>query len=355
MATPKKLKSGSWRAQVYLGKRDGKPIYASVTAATKAECAFKAAQLKAEGKPAPARSLTVGAVVDQYIARCELLSPTTVDGYKKIRRTMFQDLMPVKLATLDNKVLQGHINAEARRKSRRGTQISPKSVRNAYGLISAALRTEGLSFNVKLPEDLPKFLELPEPEDVIRAVQGTDIELPCMLALWLSLSLSEVRGLRFSSIRNGCIYIDQVVVEVNGRPVEKKNAKVRTRNRCLELPPYLLDLIRRTTDFPLYEAGQISDRYLVPLRGEYQIRRRLNRLVPGITFHQLRHMNASVMLALNVPEKYAMERGGWSTPHTMKAVYQHTFSQERQRVDSVIDAYFAQSLAKISHENTHEG
>lgn len=346
MATPKK-RGKAWHCMVYAGKDEcGKRKYASVTAPTKAECAFKAAQIQSEGLPPEKVARTVGEVVDQYIASCELLSPTTVAGYQKIRRTMFQSLMDVDVADLTDKALQGFINAESRRKSRRGTLISPKSVRNAYGLISASLRAEGLSFTVKLPEDLPKFIELPEPEDVIRAVQGSDIELPCMLALWLSLSMSEVRGLRFSSIRHGCIYIDQVVVDVNGKAVEKKNAKVRTRNRCLELPPYLLDLIRSTTDFPLYEQGKISDRFLVELRGEYQIRRRLNHLVPGITFHQLRHMNASVMLQLGVPDKYAMERGGWSTPHTMKAVYQHTFSRERQRVDSAVDAYFEGLLSK---------
>lgn len=51
-------------------------------------------------------------------------------------------------------------------------------------------------------------------------------------------------------------------------------------------------------------------------------------------------MNASVMLALNVPDKYAMERGGWSTNNIMKSVYQHTFSAERKAVDDRIDDYF---------------
>ena len=53
-----------------------------------------------------------------------------------------------------------------------------------------------------------------------------------------------------------------------------------------------------------------------------------------------RHLNASVMLMLGIPDKYAMERGGWSTNHTLKAVYQHTFSEERKLVDEKIDNYF---------------
>ena len=46
------------------------------------------------------------------------------------------------------------------------------------------------------------------------------------------------------------------------------------------------------------------------------------------------------MLMLGVPDKYAMERGGWSTDHILKSVYQQTFTAERKRVDSVIDDYF---------------
>lgn len=59
-----------------------------------------------------------------------------------------------------------------------------------------------------------------------------------------------------------------------------------------------------------------------------------------MTFHDLRHLSASVMLMLNIPDKYAMERGGWSTNSTLKSVYQHTFSEERKQVDKKIDDYF---------------
>ena len=59
-----------------------------------------------------------------------------------------------------------------------------------------------------------------------------------------------------------------------------------------------------------------------------------------MTFHDLRHLNASVMLVLGVPDKYAMERGGWASNNVLKSVYQHTFSDERQRIDNRIDDYF---------------
>jgi integrase len=60
----------------------------------------------------------------------------------------------------------------------------------------------------------------------------------------------------------------------------------------------------------------------------------------GITFHDLRHINASVMAALGIPDIYAMERGGWSNTTTLRTVYQQTFTDERQKVDAQIDGYF---------------
>lgn len=70
-----------------------------------------------------------------------------------------------------------------------------------------------------------------------------------------------------------------------------------------------------------------------------------------MTFHDLRHVNASVMVQLGVPDKYAMERGGWSTTSTLKSVYQHTFTTEREIIDKRIDDYFNDIM---QHEMQHE-
>ncbi|SHM39284.1 hypothetical protein SAMN04487860_10478 [Ruminococcus flavefaciens] len=48
----------------------------------------------------------------------------------------------------------------------------------------------------------------------------------------------------------------------------------------------------------------------------------------------------SIMLMLGIPDKYAMERGGWSTDSVLKSVYQQTFSSERKKIDKIIDGYF---------------
>jgi len=43
---------------------------------------------------------------------------------------------------------------------------------------------------------------------------------------------------------------------------------------------------------------------------------------------------------LNIPDKHAQRRGGWSSNNTMKSVYQHTLAAQRSAVDDAINGYF---------------
>lgn len=309
--------------------------YKRITADTKVQCEYLAAQYKvSDRKKAPKTKMTVGDAVDQYIELCKVLSPATVAGYQKIRRTGFQDLMDVMVEDLDEKMLQAEVNREAQRIGRRG-RISPKTVANEWMLISSALwHITRRKYEIRLPKRPRRFKDYPEPKAVMDAIEGTSIELPCMLALWLSFSMSEIRGLKFSDIKGDVITINRVIVDVDNKPVVKDMAKTETRNRRHRLPKYIQQLIAK--------ADHSSD-YLVPLTHDQiygRFRTIMDKAGLQITFHDLRHLNASVMLQLNIPEKYAMERGGWKTPTVMKNVYQHTFSQERVLVDDMVDEYF---------------
>ena len=71
--------------------------------------------------------------------------------------------------------------------------------------------------------------------------------------------------------------------------------------------------------------------------------------LPHMTFHNLRHENASIMAALQIPDIYAQERGGWKTDKVMKRVYQHTFESGRIAADNKIDAFFEKMQHEIQH------
>ena len=193
-----------------------------------------------------------------------------------------------------------------------------------------------LDLNVTLPAKVPKLKDLPTAAQVIHMIRGTDIELPCMLALWLSLRMSEVRGLQFGDYKDGVLTIRRSKLYIGGEDVVREVNKTFNSTRRLVVPEYLSKLIEAV-------PHESEEDFIVPVN--YQIiRKHLRKLAKEngytLTFHDLRHLNASIMLMLGVPDKYAMERGGWSTTDTLKAVYQHTFSDERKHVDELIDGFF---------------
>lgn len=335
MAKAKKLPSGKWRVLLYVGKDDsGKRMYKSFTADTKKQAEADAALYAISKKKQETHEMTVGEAIDNYIQSKEnVLSPSTIGGYRVSRRNHLQNLMDIKLVDIDNNTVQAEINREALR-------LSPKTLRNAHGLLSAALGVYLPDFTLRtsLPAKEHKFHDLPTPAEVIKAVRGTDIELPCMLALWLSLCMSEVRGIRYKDISGNILTINNVKIKFGAKEFNKAKAKTYNRNRQLALPQYLLDLIG-TGDSEAYVVDMVAQ----------TITKKLKRYVmkscgKDITFHQLRHLNASVMLELGIPDKYAMERGGWASNNTLKSVYQHTFTKKRKEVDKQIDDYFNKLL-----------
>ncbi|MDE6019575.1 MAG: site-specific integrase [Ruminococcus sp.] len=326
MATAKKLPSGSWRVRVYVGDdSNGKHIYKSFTAGTKKEAEFLAAEYNLKRKEKP-KDLTVGDAIDGYIDNKDgVLSPSTIRSYKSVRNNQLQELMSVPLNKLTNVMVQASINRAAR-------VLSPKSVRNAHGLLTAAVTMymPDFIFRTTLPAKEHKIKNLPKPKEIIDAVRESDIELPVMLALWLSLRMSEVRGIRYKDISNGILTIRNVKLESN---IEKESTKTYNSTRQLALPERIATIIGTgdPDEYVVKFASSTIYRHFVQLIEE--------KTGKHMTFHDLRHMNASIMLALGIPDKYAMERGGWSTSSTLKNVYQHTFTDERRITDKKIDDY----------------
>ena len=108
MAKPKKLPSGSYRIQIFLGKGpDGKPIRKSITAATAKECKVLAAQYESEHRKPDRR--TFSSAMESYIASsAAVLSPSTIRGYKSVQRK----LEPLDLSRIRRIALLGPNSAQ---------------------------------------------------------------------------------------------------------------------------------------------------------------------------------------------------------------------------------------------------
>lgn len=342
MPKAKKLPSGNWRTLVFdYTDINKKRHYKSFTASTKSEAEYLASSYKTKQKAVLAGDMTLSEACDRYIASHDgILSPSTIQGYKRIKNNHFEDIMPLKLSKLNEQILLQSVNNECKRPNPRysdGRTLDPKTIHNSFGFIKSVLKETRPDLNmalIRLPDKIKKIREPLRPEVIMKAVKGTSIELPVLLAMWLSFTVSEIRGITKSrSIKDGYITINQVVVDIDGKPVWKDAAKEYTRIRRHRIPPYIQELI-----------DQVETDQLVTISGHALFARWKSTLekngLPHMTFHDLRHVNASVMLALGVPDKYAMERGGWATDNILKSVYQNTFSLERQNYDELIDGYF---------------
>ena len=375
MPTAKKLPSGSWRCQVYshsviLTDKDGdivydkdkkpkkKRIYESFTSddptkrgKVEAEAMASDFILNRKGKKKRSKDvdMTLLQAIDKYIDQhSESLSPSTLKDYDTIKRNGFQDIMLLKLREFDEDILQDAINRESKRVSKGRCKnpkpISSKRLRNEYGLIRPVLKKyrKDIDFEeISLPQVAPRNPELIPPEIIFDIIKDTDIELAVLLAMWLSFSQSEIRGLTKSKSINGdYITIREVIVDGKDGPVKKEIGKNKYRNRRHKIPARIKELV-----------DKVEGDVLVPMSGSAIYNKWIRLLdeheLPHITFHDLRHVNASVMALLRIPDKYAQGRGGWKSDKVMKKVYQQTFPEERENVDKKIDDYFEK---KMQHE-----
>ena len=341
--TPKRLPSGSWSATVMI---DGRRI--CVTRPTKKECQTVLAEIKVGMVVAEDPSaLTLHDAIDRYIEDREaVLSPATIRGYRRIQKKRFPWLMDMDIYKIGKEDLQRAVTLEAK-------TISPKSVYNAYGLVSATLRYFNIVMDgVKLPQVVRKQKRYLQPEDIgklIEAVKGDLCETQILMAVWLGMRRSEICGLCWDSVDldAGKIYVHRAMVpDENNKYIIKEAPKNSSSQRVLDCPDYILDKLR---DMP-HKTGKIFRQH--PEILSRHVHRACEAAgITDTTMHGLRHTNAAVMKSLGVDDAHAMARGGWSSESTYKRVYSYVFDSAKNASDSAIDKFF---LEKITNEITNE-
>ena len=347
----KKLPSGNWFIHLRLG---GENI--PVTASTEKECIKQAQYIKAEytagrreKKFASPEMPTLTAAIDQYIAdRANTLSPLTIRGYRIIQKNRFQRYMETPLDQLPD--WQRIVNAEA-------VTCSPKTLKNAWGFIRSVIKSATGVYppNVKLPQQAPPDKPFFTPEQIkvfVRAVQGTTYEIPCLLGL-CSLRASEIEALDWKDIPQNPQFIrvsGSVVLDENNNKVRKKQNKnaTSTRNVPVMIPELKAALEReRKPHGPVMTIHQNSLRYGIRKIAE-------ENGLPDVGIHGLRHSFASLAYHLQIPEKIAMEIGGWADATTMHKIYTHIAKSDITRYQTAMTAFYEGDSVKNANGNANE-
>ena len=340
--TPKKLPSGMWRVQLQI---DGERI--SVTRPTKKDCENEARLIKAEhlsGKKSAALlrdSSTLEAAMNDYIdKRSNVLSPSTVNGYRSIARTRFQRFAGERIDKLD---WQTVINHEA-------TLCSPKTLKNAWGFVRSVLAEHEISPTVTLPAPKPAEKNWLTPEQIpmfLEAFRGVPGEVGALLAL-SSLRRSEIYGLDWSDIdlAANIIHVHRSrILDEHNQLVSRDQNKTSASTRDV---PIFLPRLRELLTTAEKKTGPVMTVAIGTLYD--QIRSVCTRAnLPQVGVHGLRHSFASLCYSLGVNELQCMKLGGWSDYGTMRKIYTHLSENDMKPGADKLTDFFSNA-----HENAHK-
>jgi integrase len=330
MASAKKLPSGNWRVLLFVGKgENGKREYKSFTAPTKREAEAAAALYSIQKQKKQESGLTVAESIEEYIKTHEnLLSPATIRKYRSMQKNAYTPIEGKFVSSLSSSDIQAFVNAFA-------LDHAPKTVNCVCGLLTASLKASDpeRSFVFKRPSPRRTQIQIPTQEQVktlIKEAGSPAMTAVFVLAAALGLRRSEIAALTWQDIDDDVLHITKALVQDKDGNWIVKGTKTDAGTRDLELPDYVTQqLLSLKSD----EAKQ-TERIFSFSPDAITMRFNRAREKAGVScrFHDLRHYNASVMLALGIPDKYAMERMGHSTPNMLKTVYQHLIDTKKQEV-----------------------
>lgn len=346
MSKAKQLPSGSWRARVFIGRdANGKQQFQSITCPTKAECEMIANRIRYEidvgirNTKAPSEMRLCDAI-DRYIEdRSHILAPKTIREYKAMARNYFKEIMPFPIARLNQTIVQREVNREA-------TRLSTKTLKNMMGLISPAVQAviPDKRFTIKYPMPVKHEITIPTADDIqqiIQLTQGTSIEIPILLAITCGLRRGEIAAIDINKdidYNAGKVMISKDITNNDKGEWIVTQPKAVASYRSVEIPPDVLARIKELA--PTYKP-------MNPEAITSAFRRLCVKHNLGIRFHDLRHYYASTLLALGVPDMYAMKRMGHSTSHMLKTVYQHIMADKDAEITSAITNHFANLIQAV--------
>lgn len=334
--TPRQLPSGSWFIQLSV---NGQRI--SVTEKTEKACIARAMAIKQDLLEPVDRSqkppLTVA--IDRYIEdRKNVLSPSTILGYRIIQRNRFQSAMGRPVDAYDEAGWQRLVNIEAK-------LCSAKTLTNAFRFISSVIYAEtGKRYRPKLPQIVSEPRQFLEPEQIsvfVEKVAKTKYAIPAMLAL-CSLRRSEILALTWDNIdlKAGTIKVQgSVVRNEDMQYVYKKENKTASSRRTV---PIMIPQLKDALASVECKTGNVVQ--LLP----NAIRNGINKVcrendLPEVGIHGLRHSFASLAYHIGMPEKVAMQIGGWENDATMKKIYTHVAKSDVLKYQNLMTDFFSSS------------
>lgn len=327
----KKLASGNWNVMVFSHIENGRRKYESFTAPTKAEAMLKASEFKANKKRRVQHDLTVGECIDRYIqAKEAVLSPSTITRYVGMRKNNFNQIEKKRIRALTSEDLQIFVSSLSE-------TLSPKSVRNIYGLLSASLSlySPNSTYRVTFPAKKKYRPVSPSDEAVKLLYNNAYPRLKLCIGLgMMGLREGEITALDYSDLHGNTLHVHKDMVrDRHGKWIIKETPKTSDSDRYIDLPPFIVELIGSGEGLIVSISPNGVAKAFIKLRNKLGL--------SDIRFHDLRHFFASVG-ALIMPDIYLADLGGWcraGNAPVMKSVYQNNIKSMSEYYNKKIADY----------------
>ena len=332
---PKKNATYKYNYYDSTGKRRCKTF----TAPTLKEARAKAALWEMEQPKPGTPTVTVSEAVEAYImSKAAVLSPATIRGYNGILKKIEADSIGnISLKDLKPQDIQQWIaNAVM-------DQKNTKTIMNWYGLLQPAVKEQikGFDFDqIRLPQRVKYVGKTPSDDnikDLIAYAKGLptkDLYISILLAAFGPLRRSEICALTNNDIHGNKVTIDKAKVKNQDGAWVIKTTKTVESKRTLEFPDWIIKELKGI-------KGELIS--CTPNALHHQFLKAIKQTgLPNFRFHDLRHYSASIMHAMNVPDAYIKQRGGWASDYVMKRVYIEAMEEERRKQTAKIMAHFEQ-------------
>lgn len=335
MATARKLPSGSWRVRVYdYTDTEGKKHYISFTASTKQEAEKLANNYSNPNHKSSAGSMTFGEAVDQFIQRrTPVLSAGTIKEYIGYSERYMKTMSAKKISKITQTDVQREVNTLA-------LSLSPKTVRNVHGFISAVMAAYRPDFalHTVLPKKVPPKIYVPSEAEIQRlmdSVKGTVMELPILLAAFGPMRRGEICALRAENIDGNVVHVCENMIQNKDNQWIIKAPKSFDGDRYIDYPDFVAEKWYSMT------SGRITqlNPTMITKRFEHCLQ---HAGLPHFRFHDLRHYSASIQHALGIPDAYIMQRGGWKNDGVLKQVYRHAMKDKTSEMSDRINSHFSE-------------
>lgn len=331
--TIERLASGNYRAILQIDKKRVRITYDHKPTKREAEADLRELYEKTYQGTGSGKNITFRTAASEYVEmKRNVLSPNTVRDYLLMTNRMSEWFNETRIDDIDQIAINKQINELSLR-------LSPKTIRNIHGFISAVLGTfrPQMKIYTTLPQKRKNDVYIPSDNDIKRLreyFEGTDFYIPFILGCY-GLRRGEICALLPSDFEGDVVHIRRAIAIDDERRIIEKSTKTTESERDIIVDSKVAEIVQKQGYVYKGHPGNLN-RALAKAQDKLGIEH--------FPFHKLRHYFASKMLTITDP-KTVQALGGWKTDTVMKSVYAHSMKEaqeqaKRAAVQKLNDALF---------------